>query len=140
MTVERIDLSDELGPSPGYSYVAKAKGTTVYTAGAVPVDREGNLIAPGDLEGQTRATIENLRVVLERVGAAPEDVVKTTIYVAGSEQPELPAAWRIFAETPFVDAPSTLLGVSHLGYSGQLVEIEAIAVMDETGQDEGIRR
>ncbi len=32
------------------------------------------------------------------------------------------------------DAPSTLLGVAVLGYAGQLVEIEAIAVTSECPQ------
>jgi enamine deaminase RidA (YjgF/YER057c/UK114 family) len=131
MSVERIDLSDELGPSPGYSYVAKARGTIVFTAGAVPVDPEGNLTAPGDLEGQTRAVIANLQVALDRAGAGPDDVAKTTIYVVGTEQRDLPKVWQVFVESPFVSAPSTLVGVAHLGYSGQLVEIEAVAVIDE---------
>jgi enamine deaminase RidA (YjgF/YER057c/UK114 family) len=128
MTVERLDLTDALGVSPGYAYAARATGTHVYTAGAVPVDKDGALIAPGDLEGQTRATIEHLRIALEGAGATAADVVKTTIYVVG-DQEDLPRAWRVFVETDLVGAPSTLLGVTHLGYRGQLVEIEAVAVL-----------
>jgi enamine deaminase RidA (YjgF/YER057c/UK114 family) len=128
LTVERLDLSDKLGPSPGYAYAARATGETIYTAGAVPVDRDGNLIGPGDLTAQTQAVIANLQAALEGAGAAPEDVVKTTIYVATQDQRDLPKVWAIFAESPYASAPSTLLGVAHLGYTGQLVEIEAIAV------------
>ncbi len=131
MGVERLDLTDVLGPSPGYAYAATARGgTTVYTAGAVPVDAAGALIGEGDLEEQTRAVIANLQTVLNRAGVAPTDIVKTTIYVAGGEQKDLPRAWRVFADSTMVSAPSTLVGVSHLGYEGQLVEIEAIAVID----------
>jgi enamine deaminase RidA (YjgF/YER057c/UK114 family) len=130
LTVERLDVSDALGPSPGYAYAAIARGTTVFTAGAVPVDPSGSLMAPGDLEGQTRAVIANLDIALGRAGATADEVVKTTIYVAGNEQADLPRAWRVFVESPLAKAPSTLLGVTHLGYSGQLVEIEAIAVID----------
>ena len=129
MTVERLDLSDVLGESPGYAYVTRATGRMVFTAGAVPVDSSGALLAPGDLEGQTRAVIQNLRVALDRAGVRPEDVVKTTIYVVG-DQVDLPRAWRVFADSPYVTAPSTLLGVTHLGYAGQLIEIEAVAVID----------
>ena len=133
MSVERVDLTAELGASPGYAYAATASGGThVYTAGAVPVDVEGNLIAPGDLEGQTRAVIANLQLVLERTGAAPADVVKTTVYVVAHEQADLPRVWRLFAESPLAAAPSTLLGVTHLGYRGQLVEIEAVAITGAT--------
>ena len=61
-------------------------------------------------------------------------MVKTTVYVVASEQEDLPAAWRAFQEfaAPGLrSAPSTLLGVPGLGYTGQLVEIEAVAVLDE---------
>jgi enamine deaminase RidA (YjgF/YER057c/UK114 family) len=132
VSVERLDLDDVLGPSPGYAYAAKASaGPTVYSAGAVPVDKGGKLLAPGDLEGQTRAVIKNLETALIRAGAGAEDVVKTTIYVVGDRQSDLPDVWRVFAESPLSRAPSTLVGVAYLGYSGQLVEIEAIAVVAE---------
>lgn len=132
MTVERIDVSDLLGPSPGYAYAARASGgTTVYCAGAVPVDGEGNLIGRGDLQAQTHAVLANLQAVLDRAEAGPENVVKTTIFVAGERREDLSEVWRAFARTPFVSAPSTLIGVTHLGYEGQLVEIEAIAVTDD---------
>ena len=39
--------------------------------------------------------------------------------------------WRVVQEESDVaDAASTLLGVSLLGYEGQLVEIEALAVLE----------
>jgi enamine deaminase RidA (YjgF/YER057c/UK114 family) len=101
----------------------------VFTAGAVPVDPDGNLIGPGDLQEQTRAVLANLHTVFARVGVAAADVVKTTIYVAGKEQADLPKVWQVFAESELAAAPSTLLGVTFLGYTGQLVEIEAIAVI-----------
>jgi enamine deaminase RidA (YjgF/YER057c/UK114 family) len=56
--------------------------------------------------------------------------VKTTVYVATTQREELVAAWdvvrRAFGEH---DAPSTLLGVSVLGYRNQLVEVEAVAAL-----------
>ena len=53
VTVERR-TDDRLFPPPGYAHVARAAGTTVYTAGAVPLDAEGVLIRPGDVAAQTR--------------------------------------------------------------------------------------
>jgi enamine deaminase RidA (YjgF/YER057c/UK114 family) len=61
--------------------------------------------------------------------AAPDDVVKTAIYVVCEERSDLTNVWRVLSESQFVTAPSTLLGVTHLGYEGQLVEIEAIAIV-----------
>jgi enamine deaminase RidA (YjgF/YER057c/UK114 family) len=129
MSVERIDLTDVLGTSPGYAYAATATGGThVYTAGAVPVDAEGNLIGRDDLETQMDAVLANLQQALDRTEVTADDVVKTTIYVVARDQADLPRAWRAFASSPLAGAPSTLVGVTHLGYGGQLVEIEAIAV------------
>jgi enamine deaminase RidA (YjgF/YER057c/UK114 family) len=127
--IERLDLSGRLGPSPEYAYVARAEGAIVYMAGSVPVDEDGHLVGAADAEAQTRKVIENLAVALEAAGAGPDDVVKTTIYVVATRQSDLPDVWMWFSESRFVSAPSTLVGVTRLGYEGQLVEIEAIAVL-----------
>jgi enamine deaminase RidA (YjgF/YER057c/UK114 family) len=70
----------------------------------------------------------NLRTALAAANASLTDVVKTTVYVATDRQEDLLAAWaavrRHFGDH---DAPSTLLGVSVLGYRDQLMEVEAIA-------------
>ena len=58
------------------------------------------------------------------------DVAKSTVYVASADREDLVAVWRVVREAfGDHDAPSTLLGVAALGYEGQLVEIEAIAVL-----------
>jgi enamine deaminase RidA (YjgF/YER057c/UK114 family) len=57
------------------------------------------------------------------------DVLKTTIFVSTSSRDDLVVAWNEVAGG-FGDhnPPSTLLGVSVLGFPDQLVEVEAIAV------------
>jgi enamine deaminase RidA (YjgF/YER057c/UK114 family) len=73
--------------------------------------------------------LENLRIALEESGAAIRDVLKTTVYVASANRQDLVAAWdEVAGFFGDHDAPSTLLGVAVLGYPGQLVEIEAVAV------------
>ena len=127
------DFVDPPGLFPGapYHYAAVAPtGRTVFTAGACPLDAGGTVVAPGDLEGQTRQAVANLFTALEGAGAGPGDIVKTTVYVTGESRADLVRAWDVI-EAAFAPArpPSTLLGVSFLGYPGQLVEIEAIAVI-----------
>ena len=39
--------------------------------------------------------------------------------------------WEALQRSPIAAAPSTLVGVLILGYRGQLVEIEAVAVIDD---------
>jgi enamine deaminase RidA (YjgF/YER057c/UK114 family) len=122
--------SSRLFAGAPYAYAAKAsRADLIFTAGACPLDEQGQVIAPGDVPAQMRQALENLRIALEESGAAIGDVLKTTVYVASADRADLLAAWTevagFFGEH---DAPSTLLGVAVLGYPGQLVEIEAVAV------------
>lgn len=100
----------------------------VFTAGAVPLDVDGNLVGPGDYDAQTEQVVANLDVALAAGGATARDVVKTTVYVVAGDVP-LGRVWEVFRGSPISEAPSTLLGVASLGYTGQLVEIEAVAVV-----------
>ena len=122
---------DTLAPPPGYSHVAIARGgTMVFTAGAVPLDPEGNLVGEGDPLAQTERVIDNLLEALEAGGAGPSDVAKTTVYVAGGSHETQSSVWQVVRSSPIGSAPSTLVGVPTLGYRGQLVEVEAIALLD----------
>jgi enamine deaminase RidA (YjgF/YER057c/UK114 family) len=112
-----------------YAYAAVAGGT-VFTAGACPLDAGGRTVAVGDVGGQAEQVMANLVAALAASGAALTDVVKTTVYVATHDQADLLAAWDVVARWfGDHDAPSTLLGVSVLGYRDQLVEVEAVAVL-----------
>lgn len=113
-----------------YEYVAVAPaGALVFTAGACPLDEDGEVVAPGDHEAQARCAVENLRAALEAAGSGFEHVLKTTVYVAAAEGDAIVRTWDV-VEKSFRPArpPSTLLGVARLGYTGQLVEIEAVAI------------
>jgi enamine deaminase RidA (YjgF/YER057c/UK114 family) len=121
----------QLTPPPAYSHVVTARGiTSVWTAGAVPLDASGDLVGPGDHRAQARQVLDNLLVALREAGADPEQVVKTTVYVVG-DQPALVTVWDMVRKHPIGAArpASTLLGVERLGYRGQLVEVEAVAVL-----------
>lgn len=115
---------------PGFSHVVTATGSRIVTtAGAVPLGPDGRLVGPGDPVAQTEQTLRNPMAALATAGAAGEDVLKTTVHVVAAEPADLTTVWRVVQRTPFAAAASTLLGVALLGYEGQLVEIEAIAVL-----------
>jgi enamine deaminase RidA (YjgF/YER057c/UK114 family) len=116
-----------------YAYAAVASpGALVFTAGACPLDPAGETVAPGDVAAQAEQVMQNLRTALREAGADLGDVLKTTVYVATTRREDLVTAWEVvrrhFGEH---DAPSTLLGVSVLGYPDQLVEVEAVATVGE---------
>jgi enamine deaminase RidA (YjgF/YER057c/UK114 family) len=120
-----------LSQPPGYSHVAVASGSRlVTTAGAVPLDAEGNLVGAGDLLVQARQTLENLALALEAVGATAQDVIKITVYVVADERADLGSVWVAVRQSSVAGAASTLLGVSMLAIEGQLVEIEAITALE----------
>ena len=112
-----------------YAYAAVSPRGTVYAAGACPLDADGDVVAPGDVAGQTVQVMANLEESLRAAGCGLHDVLKTTVYVASSDRDDLVAAWNVVrAAFGDHDAPSTLLGVAVLGYPDQLVEVEAVAV------------
>ncbi|WP_309233074.1 RidA family protein [Blastococcus sp. TML/C7B] len=118
-------------PAPCAYAAVTDPGRMVYTAGACPLDADGATVAVGDVTGQARQVMTNLRTALEAAGAGLRDVLKTTVYVATADRADLLAAWAVVREElGDHDAPSTLVGVTLLGYPDQLVEVEAVAVRD----------
>ena len=129
MTLKLV-RSDILYPGVPYAYASIApRGSLIFTAGACPLNDKGEVVGVGDVRAQASLAVANLATALAESGATFADVLKTTVFVASSEREDLVAAWDVvsaaFGEH---DAPSTLLGVALLGYTDQLVEIEAVAV------------
>ncbi len=129
MTVRLVRAGRLYGGVP-YAYAAVAPpGALVFTAGACPLDANGVIAGAGDVRLQARQAVANLTEALAAAGAGLTDVLKTTIYVASGDRGDLVAAWEVIrAAFAGHDAPGTLLGVAALGYAGQLVEIEAVAL------------
>ena len=122
--------ADRLFAGVPYAYASIAQpGALVFTAGACPLDENGKLAGAGDVRLQAFQAMANLAHALSAAGAGLTGVLKTTVFVASGDRGDLVAAWDVvraaFGEH---DAPSTLLGVAVLGYSGQLVEVEAVAL------------
>lgn len=115
-----------------YAYAATVHGPArmVVTAGACPLDADGRVVAVGDVAGQAEQVMRNLVSAQKAAGARLVDVARTTVYVASADRADLAAAWEVvsrwFGEH---DAPSTLVGVTVLGWPDQLVEVEAIAAL-----------
>lgn len=115
-----------------YAYAAVASDIRrlVFTAGACPLDEEGETVAVGDVAGQAEQVMANLQTALAAAGADLTDVVKTTIYVASHNRDDLVTAWGVVSRHFGAhDVPSTLLGVAVLGYRDQLIEVEAVAAL-----------
>jgi reactive intermediate/imine deaminase len=102
----------------------------VFVAGQVAVDESGNTVGVGDLGAQTRQVLQNVGRVLEAGGATFDDVVKVTVFVTDLEQlADLQAVRPEFFKPPY--PASTLVKVAQLINPDWLVEIEALAVVEQ---------
>lgn len=124
---------DELHRTPGYHHVTVVEaGRTAYLAGQCPLDRTRAVVAPGELQAQVGQIVANAVAVLAAVGAVPEDVVRSVIYVVSSRNDELASVWQWFNASelaPAFTTASTLLGVAQLGFAGQRVELDLTAAL-----------
>ena len=118
-----------------YAYAATAPtgSRLIFLAGACPLDDDGATVSPGDYPAQAARCVENLRRALDASGATLTDVISTRVLVASSARNDLVAAWDVIhAAFGAHEVPSTLLGVTVLGYPDQLVELEAVAAVRES--------
>lgn len=130
-SVVQLIRSASLAATPyAYAATAPAGSRLIFLAGACPLNDDGTTAAPGDYAGQAARCIETLTQALDVAGATLTDVISTRVLVASSAQADLVSAWDVVhAAFGSHDVPSTLLGVTVLGYDDQLVEIEAIAAI-----------
>jgi len=122
-----------LHQTPGYHHVTVTDATTmVFLAGQCPLDEGGQLVGTDDLRRQVEQVIRNIVTALSSVGSTPDDVVRTVIYVVSTSRDDLSLVWTMLRNSsiaPALSTASTLLGVSQLGYPGQLVEIDVTAIL-----------
>lgn len=115
-----------------YAYAATAPSNArlIFLAGACPLNEDGSTAGVGDYAAQAKKAIQNLRLALEAAGAGMDDVISTRVLVASAHQTDLVTAWDVVRGAfGGHDVPSTLMGVTVLGYRDQLVEIEAVAAV-----------
>ncbi|MFE6173929.1 RidA family protein [Streptomyces sp. NPDC056464] len=127
--------SPALFPPPTYSHASVVEAGTklAFLAGTVPLDGDGKVVGEGDPVRQAEQVIANLEVQLGAVGSDLAHVLSTEVYVVSSDTAVLSAVWEVVEASGLSVGPhsSTLLGVACLGYTGQLVEITATAVVPE---------
>lgn len=123
----------------GYSHAIKKTGTPVFIAGQVALDADGRLVGEGDIEAQVEQVFRNLRAVVEACGGSMADIVKLTIYVTDlAYRPAVVAArQRYFPDGAY--PASTFLVISSLAQPQCLVEIEAVAMIEEATKEREAR-
>jgi enamine deaminase RidA (YjgF/YER057c/UK114 family) len=116
-----------------FSHVVSAAGSRmVFVAGQVAEDERGEVVGPGDMEAQARQVFANIGRALDAAGARPDQVVRLTIFVAGYERAHLDRIEKgrtaLFGDHKPSD---TLVGVAALTRPEYMLEVDAIAVIDD---------
>ncbi|MEU9465335.1 RidA family protein [Streptomyces avermitilis] len=130
--VHRVTVPSLFTP-PVYSHASVVEAGTklAFLAGSVPLDADGKIVGEGNPVRQAEQVLANLDHQLRSVGSDMAHVVSTDVYVVGSEPAVLSSVWDVVEASGLSIGPhsSTLIGVACLGYTGQLVEITATAVV-----------
>ncbi len=120
--------------NPAFSQAVAVSGPirTVYVGGQNAVDAEGNIIGKGDIGLQSEMVAKNIVTALAAGQAAPEHVIKWTVYLvegqaAGPAYAAFGKVWGTPANPPLI----SVVYVSALAHPDFLLEVEAVAVVPE---------
>ncbi len=113
-----------------YSHVVVTTRTrTVYIAGQLARDAQGNIVGKGDIRAQLRQVCENIKAAVTAAGGTLADVVQTSTFV--TDWTEFRKAMDVRHEYFGNVLPtSTTVQVSALAAPEFMVEISAIAVLE----------
>lgn len=128
MDRQRVSTGTEWEPRVGYSRAVRV-GDRILVSGTTATDDDGEPVAPGDPEAQTRRALEKVVDAIETTGGRREDVVRTRMYVTDADDWE--TVGRVHGE--FFDdvrPVSTMVEVSSLIGPEFVVEVEAEAVIE----------
>ncbi|WP_163880921.1 RidA family protein [Paenibacillus favisporus] len=118
------DLWDH-GITQGYSV-----NGTIYISGQFSHDTEGAFVGEGDIEAQTRQTLENLDRVLGEFGVTKSNLAYVEIYLTNAQE-HFDYCIRLFKEYIGQHRPAgSCIGVTYLASPEQLIEIRAVAHTD----------
>lgn len=126
---EEITTDELCEPPEPYSYALR-HGDTVYLAGQVAFDRDGNIVGATVAE-QAEQVWRNIADVLEAAGGSLENVIKITYYMQDIRElgEEIEIRERLFAGRPFPVV--TALQAAALGMPGLRLEVDVTAIIPQ---------
>jgi reactive intermediate/imine deaminase len=117
-------------PRPECPYSPGTRGGhLIYTAGQVAWNERAELVGVGDARVQTRQVLANVESILREGGATLADVLKCNVYLADIRY--FGVMNEVFAEVFSHDPPARTTVQAALAEPEMLVEIEAIAYVEE---------
>jgi enamine deaminase RidA (YjgF/YER057c/UK114 family) len=131
-----------LAKPSGFSHGIEARGRLLFLAGQTGQDASGRIVAPGDLVGQFRQALRNVGTVIEAQGGTLKDLVKLTLYVLDRQdyRAKAKAIGQAYRELMGAHYPAmTLIEVKALWDDEALIEIDGIAVLENSERDDPLR-
>ena len=117
-------------PGPNSYSMCKRAGNHVYISGQIATDNNGEVIGANDAYKQSREIFLKIKLLMEAAGGTVDDVVKVVMYT--TDMRHQPDIWKARREFFTGDFPcSTLVEVSSLVRPEFLIEIEAVAYIDD---------
>jgi 2-iminobutanoate/2-iminopropanoate deaminase len=115
-----------MGPALSHYTDAVRFGDLLFISGTVALDGENNVVAPGDVVGQTEHILAGMGRILAQAGGSFADVLRVTVYLLDvNDRTRInPVRQKYFGSAK---PASTLIQVSALAVAGLLIEIEAVA-------------
>ena len=113
----------------GYSRAVRV-GNHIEVSGTAPAGPDGQILAPGDVYGQTREALRIIGDALGELGASYDDVVRTRVLLMDASQWQEAgrAHGEVFSE---IRPANTICAVNGFVDPAILVEIEATAVVPD---------
>ena len=125
MGTQRVEVTSAWGEAIGYSRAVRA-GDLIFVSGTTASGPDGKALHPGDAGAQAAEILQRIAAALKELGAGPEHVVETRIYLADMTTWE--AVGRAHGAMFKNTRPATvILEVSKLIAPDLLVEIAATA-------------
>lgn len=128
-TVDNENLPREIAARNRYSLGVRA-GNTLWISGQVAF-RDGVIIGEGDIRAQAEQVFVNIGEVLSAAGAGFDDLVETTTYLVDRDHNPIVGEVRARHITGPVPPTSTVVVVAGLARPEVLLEISAVAVLDD---------
>lgn len=112
-----------------YSHGVIASGRMLYISGQGPVDPATGQVVEGDIESQTRLTLDNVRAIAALAGADLSRAVKVNVFLADVR--DFARFNPVYAEAFPGDRPARTTVQATLPLPGMKIEIEAILALDD---------
>lgn len=121
-TAEYFLLRPKLEKEYGYSHAVRI-GDDLKISGAVSMDDNGVIVAPGDMEQQMKNCYSDLEKILKHYGYSFDDVVAENVYTTNMEEFIKVSGFRNSVYKKQFPT-GTWLEVKGLAIKGQLIEID----------------